>query len=146
MYALWCKICKFCGTAFVTEKTINNYIITTSVVNRMLILYKGSDEVVSIPKYITEIGQDAFRDNKKIKKVIVPDSVTVVYARAFSIGQSMFQGCASLEEIIIPESVHTIKENAFSHCTSLKNIIIPHSVKKSENATNNCLRHFYRYI
>lgn len=72
-------ICKFRGTTFVTEKAIYNYNVTTSVVNiyneaksddfeidnRILILYKGSDEVVSIPEYITEIGQDAFRDNKK---------------------------------------------------------------------------------
>jgi hypothetical protein len=54
------------------------------------------------------------------QKIVVPDSVEVIDAYAFS-------GCANLQEIDIPDSVTTIKAYAFVNCIALE------SIKLSEN-------------
>lgn len=168
-------ICRYCGTAFITEKVITNYNITNnitaSVVNiyneskieefetegRKLIVYKGASEEVHIPEYITEIGDDAFRDNKKIKKVILPDSVKTIGMRAFlecenleeielpdSIwslsGYGIFSGCKSLKKVRIPSNVGVIGQSMFDGCEQLEEIVIPHSVHTiNESAFAHCV-------
>ena len=133
-------ICKFCGTAFITERVINTYNITNnitaSVVNiyneskaddfetngRTLIVYKGNDQEVHIPEYITEIGEDAFRDNKTIRKVVVPSSVKVIGNRAFL-------ECENLSEVILPDSMWSLDAyGIFRNCKSLRKIKMPNDI------------------
>ncbi len=64
-----------------------------------------------------------FADLKKIKKIILPDSVE-------EIGEGAFAGCASLKEITLPNSVKKIDLDAFAGCESLEEIIIPNSMKE----------------
>lgn len=74
--------------------------------------YSGSNTSVSVPAKIKTIGKKAFADNKKIKKIIVSDSVT-------QIKSSAFKGCAKLKKVEISASVKKIAGNAFSECKNL---------------------------
>lgn len=132
-------ICQYCGTAFITEKAINNYNITNHISNltvnihnssnenlfeidvHKLISYKGESKIVEVPNHITVIGEKAFHGNNKVEKIILPDSVMIIESWAIS-------NCKNLKEIIIPDSVTTIHPIAFSNCKSLEEIVIPNSV------------------
>lgn len=61
---------------------------------------------------VTSIQGWAFRYCDKLKKISIPDSVTLI-------GHEAFEGCSSLESIIIPESVTQIDYEAFTGCSSL---------------------------
>jgi len=88
--------------------------------------YTGKDENVTIPSTINglavkEIGNNAFKNNKTIKSITIPDGVT-------SIGRQAFYECANLGSITIPNSVTSIGIEAFFQCGSLTSIEIPNSV------------------
>ena len=96
---------------------------------------------------VTKIGERAFGEPryKKLKSVILPDSITEIKKSAFRlcsnleyvklpknlkyIGENCFSLCSSLKEIEIPDSVDFIGEEAFYNCTSLEKINIPKSLK-----------------
>lgn len=67
-----------------------------TVSNLSLTAYHGDgvDGVVTIPsdKNVMSIGEQAFLDNKKITKVIIPKTVTSISERAF-------EGCSNLREV-----------------------------------------------
>lgn len=86
-----------------------------------LISYKGTDANVLIPSTVTEIGDQAFAENTKLKSVTIPSSVTKINYRAFS-------GCTSLNNVDIPDSVTTIGPGAFYDCTSLDDFTIGENV------------------
>ena len=86
-------------------------------------IWKDSIKIISIEKGVTNIGNFAFYDCRKLKSIIIPEGVT-------SIGEFAFQNCINLEDITIPKSVKVIKKNAFQRCSSLKSIIIPNNVAK----------------
>lgn len=106
----------------------------------------NSSEVhtVVIEPGVTSIGGDAFRLQRNLIKVSIPESVTRIGGRAFAwcsnlndvtipngvtiIDSQAFQGCAKLASIRIPNSVVEIGEFAFYNCDSLTNIAIPASV------------------
>ena len=99
----------------------------------------GAEEYV-----VTSIGQYAFQEtfkNKKIKSVIIPETVTDIRDLAFcscdsltsvqlpsgltQIARGLFQGCSQLVTVNIPSSVKTIDEQAFAGCGSLSNLNLP---------------------
>ena len=95
--------------------------------------YNGSDTVVVIPEnfggsYATvvaignEKGVEAFRGNKKIESVTVPDTVKVI-------GASSFMNCTSLKTVVLGEGVVTIDSKAFSGCSALATVTIGANVK-----------------
>lgn len=61
-----------------------------------------------------------FKNNKKIKKVVIEKGVT-------SISQDAFKGCKKLKEVKIANTVKHISKRAFAK-TGIKNITIPKSV------------------
>ena len=102
-------------------KVINNYngkIVVNDGIE--IITYFGNEEVVEIPPFVNSIGNDAFSNNKIIKKVILPESVNAVRKNAFM--------NSSLEEIKLPKSLVYIENNAFCN-TELRKINIPVNLK-----------------
>ena len=112
-------------------------------------------EEVEIPDTVTEIGNYAFHNFRKVKKINIPNSVTNIGECAFywcdsiisitipdsviSIGNRAFESCNSLTSITIPNSVTSIEGRAFFYCSSLTSITIPNSVTSiGGNAFENC--------
>ena len=98
---------------------------------------------ISIPKFVTRIGKEAFYDCN-IKSIVIPSSVETVEDGAFSncsrltgvvlpssltrIERESFLGCYNLKSIVIPPKVVTIREQAFGGHKVLESVIIPSSV------------------
>ena len=87
--------------------------------------YSGTDTELVIPSTVTydgteipvtEIKQEAFRDNTAITSVTIPEGVT-------SIGQKAFSGCTSLTDVSLPKSLQEIGVDAFENCP-VKDILI----------------------
>jgi hypothetical protein len=122
--------------------------------NGVLKAYTGSDEEVFIPDNITVIGDAAFRQNGRVKRVVLHGKVTAIGRNAFArctalteivippslqtIGDSAFYECRELTSVTIPAGVAVIPENAFSGCKNLTDITIGGGVKTIEKAFMNC--------
>ena len=76
---------------------------------------------VTIPNYITSIGDFAFYKCAGLATITISNSVK-------DIGNSAFYKCKGLTTIIIPNSVKNIGHNAFQDCSDLTSIAIPNSV------------------
>lgn len=68
-----------------------------------------------------------FANFPNIKKISLPDSVTVI-------GDGAFENDTALADVVIPGGVTTIGRKAFANCTSIKTINIPSSVKKIDSS------------
>lgn len=94
--------------------------------------YEIKDGVGIIPDGTTEILPKAFdawespECAKELKKVIIPDTVTVIERYAF-------HNCRNLTSVEIPDSVTVINHHAFSGCSSLKEIKLPAHLKVISN-------------
>ena len=66
---------------------------------------------------VKQIGQDLFRDNPYLRKLSIPDGVTL--------GYRMCSGCALLEEVDLPSGITVIPDYAFEGCVSLQSIELP---------------------
>jgi len=88
---------------------------------------KCRDSVIVIPAEVngfpvTEIRNKAFEDAEGIEAVIIPYSVT-------RIGLNAFKG-SSVKRIFIPDGVTVIDSGAFAYCQSLTELILPNSLIK----------------
>ena len=95
-----------------------------------------------IPDGVKYISPKAFAQNTGIKKLYFPESLMLIFEKAFSdmaelrfvdfgkgirhIGSEnspgVFRLCHKLEEVIIPEQVRSIGPNAFDDCRSLQQV------------------------
>ena len=96
----------------------------------------GTEEYV-----VTRISENAFRENKNIESISIPETVTDIGTWAFyacnslaavhlpegltQIAQSLFSGCSHLVSVNIPSSVSTIDCYAFNGCSSLTSLNLP---------------------
>ncbi len=92
--------------------------------------YTGRDSSVTIPSTDPESGDPvtgidvwAFRDNDKVKKVVIPESVE-------TIGNNAFMYCTSLEEVVMPSTLKSIGDQAFYRCSALRRIYVPDGIEK----------------
>lgn len=114
----------------------------------------GKDiDIVNVPEEIdgykvTVICRDAFKQNKKITNVILPETIIKIGHHAFwncenlssinlpasieIIEHRAFLDCKSLAEITIPDGVTSLGEKTFGSCYGLKTITIPESVIEFE--------------
>nr|WP_296158513.1 leucine-rich repeat domain-containing protein [uncultured Blautia sp.] len=74
---------------------------------------------------VTGLGDVLFSTAKcaTIKKVTMPDTVTVI-------GSGAFEGCTNLESITLSKKLKEIQAKAFYGCTSLRSIVLPDSMQK----------------
>ncbi len=112
--------------------------------------YIGTDKTVVIPekiegKNVTTIFSCAFQ-NKSIKKVIIPSTVTQIWDHAFAYCDSLkvvifgdnvteimeqaFYKCTLLAEIVLPQKLEKLGHQAFSSCSSLKKVLIPKNMNQ----------------
>ena len=85
-------------------------------------------ELVDIGAWITIIPTNAYKDNPKLKKVVLNDVLEVINGSAFT-------NCVSLEEISeIPDSCTLLynqyNQQAFRGCTSLKTITVGRGMQR----------------
>ena len=123
----------------------------------ILVRYTGDDHEIVIPDGISEIAGSAFRGNKKITSVIIPNRIEKIGSRAFSnctalqtvrisdihiIAPYAFSGCTSLQDICLPDNTMvSITYGAFKGCSSLKAFNVPKGVRKvSPGAFSKCIR------
>ena len=81
-------------------------------------------------KAVVKIEEEAFKDNKVIESVIIPDSVT-------EIGKDAFAGCEKLSEIVIGENVTKIEVSAFTSTPGLVMYGVRGSYAETFAAENN---------
>ena len=90
---------------------------------------------------VTAIGENAFRDCTKIKKIKWKSEPIKV------IGANAFKGCSNLKYVDLPGVLETIGKHAFEDCASLHYIEIPESVKSIEEyAFQNCSSLKWMYL
>lgn len=124
--------------------------------------------VYEVPNTITKIAENAFDSNDNITKIIIPNSVTEIGAKAMSLctllknisvasdnpaycdidgvlfNKDKTKLCQYLrarttKEYVIPETVTTIGEYAFYYSSKLTSVIIPKSVTSiGANAFHSC--------
>lgn len=86
----------------------------------------------------SRIGNYMFSECKKLKTVVIPDSVT-------EIGDYAFFGCESLEYVVLPSHLLTIGDAAFAK-SGIRSLVIPKTVEVIEKlAFSECgqLHHVY---
>lgn len=72
---------------------------------------------------VTSISKCAFKNNRRLKKVVIGDNVTAIGTKAFS-------GCRNLTSVTVGKNVTAIGASAFSNCTKLTSVTIPAKVAK----------------
>ena len=85
--------------------------------------YNGNDSVVTIPDTIEgitvrSIGENAFKGNSTITKVVFPDTLQEIHVGAF-------MDCTNLSIVRFPKSLYSLSANSFANCEKLKSITIP---------------------
>ena len=127
------------------EETVQNpgtgetYVKTESTDSTKTVEYyqaaENSSETVVIPEKITingttykvtSVADNAFKNNKNVKKVVIGSNVK-------TIGANAFMGCSNLQTVTMGKNVTTIGSKAFYNCTKLKTITLPSKLKTIGN-------------
>ncbi|MBQ6807380.1 MAG: leucine-rich repeat domain-containing protein [Lachnospiraceae bacterium] len=88
----------------------------------ILLAYRGSNSIISIPDGVKKIGPSAFANHIGITKVVLSDSVEVI-------GENAFAGCGNLTTLEGGKNVKQIKDRAFEGCP-MQNIKILSAVEE----------------
>lgn len=107
------------------EFSYNSSDMTASVTK-----YKGDSKYVEIPSMVNgykvdSIGNPIFRDNYKLKGVIIPDTVDYV-------SRGIFSGCVSLTDVDLGKGITKISSGMFYNCKSLESLTIPEQIEEFE--------------
>ncbi len=92
------------------------------IIDQKKVRYIGNEETVFWPVDIPITGRRIFTGCSSIRKIIIPEGVTVI-------PEGAFWNCRTVSEIIIPDSVIEIEDYAFSRCNSLKKITLPEKLE-----------------
>jgi hypothetical protein len=115
---IWFAICWLC---LLSPAVFAQYTLTFTTNGNVITLtgYTGTPVSVTVPNFVTSIGDEAFWFCSTLRSVTIPESVTNIGVTAF--------GTCPLTSIVIPESVTTIGDGAFEY-TDLGSVTIPDSV------------------
>lgn len=124
------------GTVLTDNVTKATYEVTENDGEERTVTYVKSTNknasTISIPSTVTldglsydvtKIANNAFKNNKTLKKVVISSKVLVI-------GDGAFYGCKKLSTVSLGANVTTIGKNAFYNCIALKKIVIPSKVNK----------------
>ena len=109
-----------------TTTTLWTY-TTDSDGNAMITGYKGSASSLAIPSVVdgytvTKIGSGAFKGNKKITSITMPDSVTEIERYAF-------MNCRNLRNVSLSQNLQNLGYRIFDGDYQIKHIYIPASIQ-----------------
>lgn len=105
------------------------------------IIVPSTVEIDGTTYTVTTLG--GFNGCSKLNSIVIPETVTTIYAQAFYesgitsiklsenlayIEMMTFYGCKNLQSITIPSSVAYINSRAFAGCKSLTSVTIPENV------------------
>ena len=82
---------------------------------------KSGIEEMTLPATVTTIEENAFRDCKNMKSLVMLGGVTAM-------PKEMMRGCDKLTSITLPIGLRSIGENALRDCKSLPSLILPDGV------------------
>lgn len=105
--------------------------------NRGLYIYPGMSgypsaiKKITIPEKVTVIEDYAFSGSSKITTVVLPSTVK-------KIGSYAFSSCTSLYDVTIPDNIDTIESYIFEKCDSLRSFTLPLGVKNVNTLFFNC--------
>nr|WP_304007296.1 leucine-rich repeat protein [Ruminococcus bromii] len=106
------------------EFSYNSSDMTASVTK-----YKGDSQYVEIPSMVNGYKVDSigniFRDNYKLKGVIIPDTVD-------NVSRGIFSGCVSLTDVDLGKGITKISSGMFYNCKSLESLTIPEQIEEFE--------------
>ena len=121
----------------VCAATDSNYVVSGEFEYKILkeglclIKYDGEKSEVSIPKTVKgktvlKIGPDAFKNNKKVKIVNIPNTVQEIE------DGGAFENCSNLKEVNIAtdSKMNYLGEWTFYKCKNLETINLPHTITK----------------
>ena len=90
--------------------------------------YSGGMGRIIFDGPVTSIGRNAFYQNKTLKTIDLPETVS-------TIGDNAFNNCVQLNAISIPKSVASIGVAAFKQCHSLSEVDLPGNITVIEKET-----------
>lgn len=111
--------------------------------------YDGPLDDLRIPEQVegidvTMIAANAFEDNRTLKRVVIPDTVTFIGNYAFwnctslehvtvgrgitSLNMATFMGCTALVQADLPDTLTLLGDGIFKNCTALPAQVIPETV------------------
>ena len=79
-------------------------------------------KTIDLPRTVSSIGDNAFNNCVQLNAIYIPESVA-------SIGIAAFKQYYSLSEVDLPSKITAIEKETFEACWSLSNVKIPKSVK-----------------
>ncbi len=119
-------------------------------------IYGGTEpQDVVIPtefdgREVTGIGDDAFKANKVIKSVTIPEGITYIGSHAFydcdeitamvipnsvtAIGVGAFQDCDKLASVTLSTGLKAVERFTFYDCTVLGNVVLPEGLERIDDA------------
>lgn len=87
------------------------------IVGNRLERYTGGSARVTVPGHVRIVGCNAFRANKTVREILLPEGLTEAEDGAF-------QDCTALQEVAFPKSMLRYGDNLFAGCGSLKQVRI----------------------
>ncbi len=97
-------------------------ILYNTDMSELLLCYKDREKIY-VPDTVKRIGQQAFKDNRILREIILPKGLE-------NIGDAAFMGCVSLVALTIPQNVTEIGKRCCWGCHSLQRVDLPHSIKE----------------
>ncbi|MCQ2407024.1 MAG: leucine-rich repeat domain-containing protein [Oscillospiraceae bacterium] len=134
------------ATAFENTKWITAGKDEFLTLGKMLIRYRGEENVVDVPDGIRVIGESAFEGNAAVTTVHLPQTVEEIRRTAFahcpslqvaefgdnlkSIGDSAFESCDTLNYLRLGHALQSVGDYAFASCPALTEIYLPDTLEK----------------
>jgi hypothetical protein len=107
------------STASLTVTVTGNIMADSVIENGVLVKYNGESRKVTIPSFVTAIGEDAFRGHDEIEELTISGSVKRV---------ENISSLEGLEKVTFEEGVTSIGDYAFSDCNYLNRVTFPDSL------------------